>query len=91
MFNVNIKNIDIISLFLFNLTIPYARGAPFGASSTRANKVLKAHLVLWVGNLAYLVFCSLLQKTNVLNYAIEITALSKPIRQFGFRTQVYRV
>ena len=53
---------------------PYACGAPFGASSTRANKVLKAHLMMLGGNLAYLVFCSLLQKTNVLNYAIEITA-----------------
>ena len=71
--------------------MPHARGAPFGASSTRANNVLKAHLILWVANLAYLVFCSLLQKTNVLNYGIERTALSKPIKQFGFRTQVYRV
>jgi hypothetical protein len=54
-------------------------------------KVLKAHLIVWGGNLAYLVFCSLLQKTNVLNYAIEITALSKPIKQFGFHTQVNKV
>lgn len=37
--------------------MPHARGAPFGASSTRANKVLKAHLIVWGGNLAYLVFC----------------------------------
>jgi hypothetical protein len=51
-------------------------------------KVLKAHLVLWVGNLAYLFFACLLQKTNVLNYAMETTALSKPIKQFGFHTQV---
>jgi hypothetical protein len=53
-------------------------------------KVLKAHLVLWVGNLAYLFFACLLQKTNVLNYGIDKTALSKPIKQFGFHTKVYK-
>jgi hypothetical protein len=64
-------------------------GASFGASSTRANKVLKAHLIVRGGNLAYLVFACLFAKTNVLNYEIEITALSKPIKQFYFLTQVY--
>jgi hypothetical protein len=55
--------------------------------------MLKAYLVVWEGNLAYLVFCSLLQKTNVLNYEIEKTALSKAvvlINLLDFHTQVYR-
>ena len=45
-----------------NKTIPHACGAPFGVPSTRANKVLKAHLIVWGANLAYLVFACLLQK-----------------------------
>ena len=40
--------------------------------------MLKAYLVVWEDNLAYLIFCSLLQKINVLNFGIEKTALSKP-------------
>ncbi len=45
-----------------NKTIPHSCGAPFGALSTSANKVLKAHLIVWRANLAYLVFACLLQK-----------------------------
>jgi hypothetical protein len=38
--------------------------------------VLKAHLIVWEGNLAYLVFACLFAKTNVLNYGIAKTDFS---------------
>ena len=57
--------------------------------------MLKAYFVVWEGNLAYLVLCSLLQKTNAINYSLEKTALSKPklasINLWDFCTKVYRV
>jgi len=57
--------------------------ARFMACQTHAHKrVLKAHRFLWVGNLAYLVFACLFAKTNVLNYGVERTALSKTIKMF---------
>jgi hypothetical protein len=42
-------------------------------------------------NLAYLVFACLFAKTNVLNYVDSKNGFFKPIKQFGFCTQVYRV
>ena len=48
--------------------------------------VRQAHLIVWGGNLAYLVLPAF-AKTNVLNYGIERTALSKPIKLLAW---VYR-
>ena len=56
---------------LVNLLKKYnaaAGSAPLTEPKRDAQKVLKAHLFVAGRNLAYLVFCSLLRKTNVLNY-----------------------
>jgi hypothetical protein len=51
-------------------------------------KVLKAHFIVWGGNLAYLVFACLF-KNKCAKLWDSKNGFVKPIKRFGFHSQVY--
>jgi hypothetical protein len=63
--------------------MPYARCALFGASSTRANKVLKARHFLCGWNLALLFFACLFAKNKCAKFGIAKTGYSTRKREGG--------